>query len=97
VYDYTAPTLLEDIGGAVDYVFDAIGDRQETIERYSPLVKSGARVAILLPIRYGGREANNISMDLDEDAFEKGVHVGLVRTHFYEEVSLIYAPCPGCL
>ncbi|EIN13304.1 GroES-like protein [Punctularia strigosozonata HHB-11173 SS5] len=83
--DYTAPTVLEDVGGPVDYVLDAIGDRQETIAKYSPLARPGARVAILLPIRYGGRAANNVGSELDEGAFAPGVHVRLVRTHFYEK------------
>lgn len=68
-------------------MFDTIGDREETIAKYTPFVKAGARVAILLPIRYGGRAATGVSFELDEGTFEAGVETRLVRTHFWTQVS----------
>ncbi|EIN13314.1 hypothetical protein PUNSTDRAFT_129002 [Punctularia strigosozonata HHB-11173 SS5] len=73
-------------GPARHLVLDAIGDRQETIAKYSPLAKPGARVAILLPIRYGGRAANNVGSELDEGAFAPGIHNEWFRDHLQPEL-----------
>lgn len=86
--DYQKDTYVEDIGEKVDLVADCIGDREETIRKIAPVVKNSSEsiVAILLPIRYGGRGATDVSMKLDEGALPEKVQVFLVRTHFYEQV-----------
>lgn len=86
--DYRSPSYAEDIGEKVDLVADCIGDREETISKVAKVVKNSedSIVAILLPIRFGGRGASSVSMELDKEALPDKVQVSLVRTHFYEKV-----------
>lgn len=87
--DYRSYSYAEDIGEKVDLVADCIGDREETISKIAKVVKNSEEsiVAILLPVRFGGRGATSVKMELDEGALPDKVQVSLVRTHFYERVS----------
>lgn len=94
--DYRSESYAEDIGGKVDLVADCIGDREGTIGKIAKVVKNSEEsiVAILLPIRFGGREASSVKMELEEGVLPDKVKVSLVRTHFYEQVSWnVYRSC----
>lgn len=86
--DYRSALYATEIGEKVDLVVDCIGDREETIAKIAQVVKNSedSIVAILLPIRFGGRGATSVKMELDEGALPDKVQVSLVRTHFYEQV-----------
>lgn len=87
--DYRNPSYAEEIGEKVDLVADCIGDREETIAEIAKVVKNNENiiVAILLPIRFGGRGATSVKMELGDQALPDKIQVSLVRTHFYERVS----------
>ena len=70
-------------------VIDCIGDASSTIKPISAIVKgrNGSKVAVMTPVRVGGKKGTEgVEMDIKED-FGEGVEVLGVRTHFYEKVS----------
>jgi NADPH:quinone reductase-like Zn-dependent oxidoreductase len=89
--DYRNESWAQDIGEKVDLVADCIGDREETISKIAQVVKNDKQsiVAILLPIRYGGRAATQVGFELDEGALPDQVQISLVRTHAYENVRVL--------
>jgi len=96
LFDYREANVIEQIletaADDIPYILDCIGSQKASIEPISRLAKSGAKVAILLPIilrdsiesegpaLYGYDVVNAAK-------WEEGVEVRGVRTHFYIDVS----------
>lgn len=98
VLDYRRPDLAKRIsevsGGTVHYAVDPIGN-DTSIKTLIDVVKAGAKVAILLPLKVGGQEglvgaggSSTLAYELSEHLhFATGVNVELTRTFLYETVS----------
>lgn len=96
VVDYSdtdaVPSILRaGCGSNIPFIFDCIGSKQGSIAPISKIAKSGAKVAILLPVIV--RDSSNVQdpeyeMDVKRAAdWQEGVDVRGVRTHFYPNVS----------
>jgi NADPH:quinone reductase-like Zn-dependent oxidoreductase len=84
--------ILREVGeGGIPLVLDCIGSKYGSIAPISHIAKSGAKVAILLPVVV--RDSSETEMPVYEmevgEAAEwgEGVEARGVRTHFYLEVS----------
>ena len=94
VFDYTDPGVVSSISKAGDIllVFDCIGSQNGSIAPISQLAKSGAKVAILLPVVV--RDSSDVQepeyeMDVMKAAsWKAGVDARGVRTHFYPNVCI---------
>jgi NADPH:quinone reductase-like Zn-dependent oxidoreductase len=96
LFDYNdadVMTSLLQAGGesGISLVLDCIGSKNGSIAPISQVVKSGAKVAILLPVIVrdsSETEAPEYEMDVQKAAhWKSGVEVRGVRTHFYHDVS----------
>jgi hypothetical protein len=96
LFDYNNPDVVESLkqaGGekGIPLTLDCIGSKNGSIEPISQVAKSGAKVAILLPVIVrdsSETEAPEYEMDVQKVAhWNAGVDARGVRTHFYLDVS----------
>ncbi|KAJ4403229.1 hypothetical protein N0V91_006632 [Didymella pomorum] len=92
LFDYNNPDVVESLkqaGGekGIPLTLDCIGSKNGSIEPISQVAKSGAKVAILLPVIVrdsSETEAPEYEMDVQKVAhWNAGVDARGVRTHFY--------------
>ncbi|KAF2845489.1 GroES-like protein [Plenodomus tracheiphilus IPT5] len=92
VFDYNDPSIvdqLRDSGGdaGIPIIFDCIGSKQGSIAPISQVARTGAKVAILLPVVVkdsSNTTAPEYEMDVRAAAqWADGVDARGVRTHFY--------------
>lgn len=84
-YDYASPDIARTLSALdIDVALDCIGDEATTVRPIAAVVKHGARVGVLLPVRKGGYgSTEGVTMDIDVP-FADGVRVAGIRTHFYQ-------------
>jgi NADPH:quinone reductase-like Zn-dependent oxidoreductase len=96
VFDYNDAGVVSAIfhassDGDIPLIFDCIGSQEGSIAHISKIAKSGAKVAVLLPVIVRDStetQSPEYSMDVDTTAkWEEGVDARGVRTHFYLDVS----------
>jgi NADPH:quinone reductase-like Zn-dependent oxidoreductase len=97
IFDYNDANVVSSISQAsgergVSLVLDCIGSQNGSIAPISRIVKSGAKVAILLPVVVRDSSETQVpeyEMDvLKAAAWASGVDARGVRTHFYPDVSI---------
>jgi len=103
-FDYRSPDVVEQIleaaGGEVPLMLDCIGSSRGSLKPIRDIAKSGARVAVLLPVIVkdageGENERPVYEMDVKKVAdWEEGVDVRGVRTHFYLNVRIPWFSMP---
>lgn len=103
LFDYNDPDVVKsllqtDVEGGIPLVLDCIGSKNGSIAPISRVVKSGAKVAILLPVIVrdsSETEAPEYEMDVLKAAhWSTGVDARGVRTHLYPEVgAIVIASC----
>jgi hypothetical protein len=99
VFDYNDPDVVFNISKAGDIllVFDCIGSQNGSIAPISQLAKSGAKVAILLPVIVrdpSDMEEPEYEMDVMKAAkWNAGVDARGVRAHFYPDVCIADPTC----
>ncbi|ESK93366.1 alcohol dehydrogenase [Moniliophthora roreri MCA 2997] len=98
VFDYSSPSLVEDIarassssGGKVEFAVDCI-TAEGTLSTISKVVSSQGAVALLLPVKKGnkvrggeGEEEMVMTLPDDSDLLPKGTKIVGVRTFLYLE------------
>lgn len=98
LFDYNSPNIVDSLlqaGGdiGIPLILDCIGSKYGSIAPISQVAKSGARVAILLPVVVrdsSETEAPVYEMDVEKAAdWKAGVDARGVRTHFYLDVSAV--------
>lgn len=95
VFDYNDPDIITSINrvGDVARIYDCIGSKTGSIAPIAKLAKSGAKVAILLPVIVrdsSETEDPEYEMDVTKAAdWAEGVDVRGVRTHHYLDVSSV--------
>lgn len=76
--------------GKLPFVLDCIGSKEGSLKPLAKIVKSGAKVAVLLPVIVRDSSVSQTPIyEMDPGAsveWEEGVDVRGVRTHFYLEV-----------
>jgi NADPH:quinone reductase-like Zn-dependent oxidoreductase len=96
VFDYNDADVVSSISQAsgqkrISLVLDCIGSQDGSITPISRIVKSGAKVAILLPVVVrDSSETQDPEYEMDvlkAAAWANGVDARGVRTHFYPDVS----------
>lgn len=96
LFDYNDPDVVKSLiqaGGekGIPLILDCIGSKNGSIGPISQVAKSGAKVAILLPVIVrdsSETEAPEYEMDVRKVAhWSAGVDARGVRTHFYPDVS----------
>jgi hypothetical protein len=96
VFDYNdtnvvAAILEERDSDDIPLIFDCIGSKSGSIAPISKIAKSGAKVAILLPVIVrDSTESEDPEYEMDVGAaadWQQGVEARGVRTHFYLDVS----------
>jgi hypothetical protein len=96
VFDYNDAGVVSAIlrtggDGGIPSILDCIGSQNGSVAHISKIAKSGAKVAILLPVIVRDStetELPEYSMDVDTTAdWEEGVEARGVRTHLYLDVS----------
>lgn len=93
-FDYNDPDVVSQISktGPIPFIYDCIGSQGGSLKPISKIAKTGAKVAILLPVivRDSSETEDPIyEMDVKKAAdWEDGVDARGVRTHFYLDVSL---------
>jgi hypothetical protein len=101
VFDYNEKNVISDIARAcghdgIPLVFDCIGSKFGSIAHISKITKSGARVAILLPVIVrDSTETEDPEYEMDVKvaaAWGDGVDARGVRTHFYLNVCSSHSP-----
>jgi NADPH:quinone reductase-like Zn-dependent oxidoreductase len=101
VFDYGNTEVvasIRHIGGedGVPLILDCIGSKYGSIEPISKIAKTGAKVAVLLPVIVRDAsevEAPEYGMDVNAAAdWAEGVDARGVRTHFYTDVSPEQSP-----
>jgi hypothetical protein len=101
LFDYNDENVVASLlreGGdvGIPLTLDCIGSKFGSIAPISQVVKSGAKVAILLPVIVRDStdtEAPEYEMDVNKTAdWPEGVDVRGVRTHFYTDVSIQVCP-----
>ncbi|KII92746.1 hypothetical protein PLICRDRAFT_37545 [Plicaturopsis crispa FD-325 SS-3] len=87
VVDYTASGWEAAIGEPVDLVLDNVGDVEDTLRQIGKVVRRSAesKVAALLPLRLGGRQATSITQELPSGVLPSEVQYSGVRTFLYEQ------------
>jgi NADPH:quinone reductase-like Zn-dependent oxidoreductase len=97
VFDYNDADVVSQIleegnDGGIPLILDCIGSKSRSIALISKIAKSGARVAILLPVIVrDSTETTEPEYEMDVKAaadWEQGVDARGVRTHFYLDVSI---------
>lgn len=103
LFDYNDPSIVTSLlqaGGqsGIPLILDCIGSKNGSIAPISKVAKSGAKVAILLPVIVRDStetEAPEYEMDVQKAAdWKAGVDARGVRTHFYPDVSTSMAKSP---
>ncbi|KAI8908671.1 GroES-like protein [Powellomyces hirtus] len=90
VFDYNSPQLATDVAKATgntspELVLDCVGDESGSLTPISRLVRPGATVAFLLPVRAGGYgSTSEVAMETSV-SFPEGVTVRGVRTFLYDK------------
>lgn len=97
VFDYGDTEVVASIvhtggDGGVPLILDCIGSKYGSIEPISKIAKTGAKVAVLLPVIVRDSNENEVpeyEMDVNAAAdWVEGVDARGVRTHFYTDVSV---------
>lgn len=100
-FDYRSSSAIKDILAAagdegVRFVLDCIGSQSGSLSPISKIARDGSKVAVLLPVIVrdaSETEAPIYQMDVRKGvAWEEGVDVRGVRTHFYCDVRLPSVP-----
>lgn len=96
IFDYNDANVVEkvlqaDNANEIPLIFDCIGSKYGSIAPISKIAKSGAKVAILLPVIVrDSTETEDPEYEMDVKAasnWQEGVDARGVRTHFYLDVS----------
>lgn len=92
LFDYRSSTVISELNSLEDIplFLDCIGSKEGSLTPISKVAKSGAKVAVLLPVivKPATEEDKPVySMDIEAEAtWAAGVATSGVRTHFYEQV-----------